>query len=84
MASSVRYKPNGSFAKWALKQDFVYSSCMVVARRIAAKANSMYGASGYLARRGSGGKRAHAFVVTGDQHTIRSNHAHNTLLKAMK
>lgn len=53
------------------------------AERIAATANGMYDASGYGVSDGTHGNRAHSFVYTGDMHTIKSQHAHSTLQKAL-
>lgn len=83
MPCSVRYRPNGSFARSVMGGAVARAAVAAKAARVRAAANSMYGASGYGMRVGTRGKRAHAFVYTGDTHSINSNRKHNTLLKAL-
>lgn len=79
----TRYVPNRAFARELLNSQLARAAVVARAKRVQYAANSMYGASGYGLRVGTRGKRAHAFVYTGDAHAINSNHKHNTLVKAL-
>lgn len=83
--ASVEYKPNGRGLRAMLNSDGMCGECTAKAEEIAARANGMYGASGYQVSPGRPGKnRAHAIVYTGDLHSMRSNRLHNTLLKSLQ
>lgn len=82
MSSDGRYEPNRAFARAILTGPVAQALVTARGKRVQARANGMYGASGYGFRLVGGTNRCHGVVYTGDAHSIRSNHAHNTLLKA--
>lgn len=80
--TKVTYTPKlvrGLILKSSRVRALVYSK----AQEIASRANGMYGASGYGAKVKDGSARVRGIVYTGDLHSIRSNHKHNTLQKAL-
>ena len=85
MASNVRYKPNSKGMRQMLNSSDACGMCTEKANEIAARANGMFDASGYMVSPGRAGRnRAHAIVYTGDIHSMRSNRLHNTLLKSLQ
>lgn len=82
--ASVDYRPNSGGMRQMLNSPEMCGMCTDRAEEIAARANGMFGASGYGVSPGRPGKnRAHAIVYTGDLHSMRSNRLHNTLLKSL-
>lgn len=85
MASNVDYRRNDAGMRDLMNSPNMCESCTDGANGIAARANGMFGASGYEVSPGRPGRnRAHAIVYTGDIHSMRSNRLHNTLLKSLK
>lgn len=83
-SSDFKYYPKKSGFKKMFNSQEICDLCTQHAERIASRANSMYGATGYKVSPGRPGKmRAHAIVYTGDMHSVNSNRRHNTLLKAL-
>lgn len=79
---AIKYVPKmarNAILKSARMRALVYSK----AQEIASRANGMYGAHGYGAKVKDGSTRVRGIVYTGDLHSIRSNHKHNTLQKAV-
>lgn len=82
--AKVDYKPNRGGMRAVLNSGAMCDRCTAEARKVAARANGMFDASGYQVSPGRAGKnRAHALVYTGDLHTMRSNRLHNTLQKSL-
>lgn len=78
-----RVSLSSAFARSALTSGPIQRLVLSKAQQVAARANSMYGASGYGARSTGGRSRAHAVAYTGDAHSINSNFRHQTLKKAL-
>ncbi len=78
-----RVATSPAFARSVLTGTAAQRLCLERAERVAATANTMYGARGYGVRATGGKGRAHAVVYTGDAHSINSNFKHQTLKKAL-
>ena len=82
--ANVVYKPNVGGIRSVLNSGGACEVCTGKAYEIAARANGMFAASGYMVDPGRPSKnRAHAIVYTGDMHTVNSNRLHNTLQKSL-
>ena len=82
--ANVVYKPLPKGIRAVLNSSEMCGLCTDKANEIAARANGMFGASGYEVSPGRPGKnRAHAIVYTGDMHSVNSNRLHNTLQKSL-
>jgi len=82
--ADVRYVPKRAGFRALFNSAAMCEMCTDKANEIAANANGLYGASGYLVSPGRPGKnRCHAIVYTGDMHSVNSNRVHNTLQKAL-
>lgn len=82
--ANVRYVPKRAGFRRLFNSEAMCEYCTDVADGIAANANGMFDADGYMVSPGRPGKnRCHAIVYTGDTHTVNSNIVHNTLLKAL-
>ena len=82
--AKVTYKPKRSGFKQMFNSPEICGLCTEKANEIAARANSMFDASGYEVSPGRPGKmRCHAVVYTGDMHSVNSNRLHNTLRKSL-
>ena len=82
--ADVRYVPKRAGFRALFNSAAMCEMCTDKANGIAANANGMFGASGYLVSPGRPGKnRCHAIVYTGDMHSVNSNRVHNTLQKAL-
>ena len=85
MASKTTYRPRSAGVREVLNSREACAMCTEKAQAIAARANGMFGASGYEVSPGRPGKvRAHAIVYTGDAHSVNSNRVHNTLQKSLQ
>lgn len=62
----------------------VYNLVAKKTMKIKDAANGMFGAKSYCANTQPGNVRVHGIVYTGDKYAMRSNHVHNTLLKALR
>lgn len=77
-----RWQKSARFAGEVLRGASAESLVRQRGRELQARANSMYGAHGYGLKVVRGKSRVHAFVYTGDMHSLRSNFVHQTLRKA--
>lgn len=83
--ASVEYRPNKAGIRQVLNSNDMCQLMTQHADRIAATANGMFGASGYMVSPGRPGRnRCHAIVYTGDMHSVSSNRVHNTLQKSLR
>lgn len=79
-----QYRSSRAAKSEILNSRGVYNLVAKKTMKVKDAANGMFGAKSYRANTQPGKVRVHGIVYTGDKYAMRSNHAHNTLLKALR